>query len=124
LDEAAVILDQPALHEVGVHFRAAASAWDDLTAALLPDSVPLFAETRALMDRSYALFMQDAVGTLDERRANRTRLAALEAEAVGNFPLSDAEAAHLRANLRERVMAIHDVEKIAFDALIQVVGDL
>ena len=44
LDEAAVVLDKPALHEVGGQFRAAAGAWDSLTAGLLPDSVPMFRE--------------------------------------------------------------------------------
>lgn len=118
LNEAAIILEKPALDEVAAQFRLCADAWDALTAAVLPERVPLLAETRALLDRNYRLFVETGGATVDERRANLKRLDALEAQAAEKFPLTDAESADLRAELRERVLVIHDVERAAFDELI------
>ncbi|MBN8633759.1 MAG: DUF4872 domain-containing protein [Anaerolineae bacterium] len=119
LDEAAIILENPALHAVGQHFRAAAVAWDGLTAALLPDAVPLFRETRELTDRSYHLFLDQGNASVDERRALHQRLKVLETTAAKDFPLSATEAVAMRQNLREHVLHVHDVEKIALSALME-----
>jgi len=119
LDEAAVILAKPALREVGQHFRSAAVAWDGLTAALLPDAVPLFRETRELMERSCHLFLEQGNASVDERRALQQQLKALETTAAQDFPLSATEAAALRHDLRDRVLNLHDVEKTALSALVE-----
>lgn len=118
LDEAAIILDKPALRDVGSIFREAALEWDALASALLPDEVPLFREARELMDRNYHLFLEQGNASIEERRANNARAKELEQIAATDFPLSDAEAAAMRAHIRDRVLAIHDVEKRALDALV------
>ena len=119
LDEAAVILENPALQEVAQHFRTAAVAWDGLTAALLPDAVPLFRETREHMERSYHLFLAHGNASVDERRTLQQQLKILETTAAQDFPLSATEAAAMRQNLREHVLHVHDVEKIALSALME-----
>lgn len=117
LDEAAVILDRPALREVAGQFRVAATCWDDLTAALLPDSVGPFKQARELMRRDYDLFVQQGMGSQAERQQIQRDLAALKDELGAHFPLNDAEAATMREGLRDRVMAIHDAECLAIEQL-------
>ncbi len=119
LDEAAIILNQPALRAVGEHFRAAALAWDGLTSALLPDSVPLFRETRELMERSYHLFLDHGSASVEERRTLHHQLKSLEASAEHDFPLTATEAAAIRQTLRDHVLRLRDVEQIALSALVE-----
>lgn len=118
LEEAAVILEKPALKDAAPLFRNSALAWDTLTTALLPDDVPLLRETRNLMLRDYQLFLEQGGASLDERRRITTRLAELEAEAAAHFPLNEAQAAEFRANLRTHVQKLHDVEATAINALV------
>lgn len=122
LDEASTIVNNPALKDVAELFRACGSAWDDLIAALLPDDVPMFREARHLLDRDYALFLTGGNASLAERRQLNDRMAALRAEAERNFPLTNAQAATLRAGLRERVLALRDAERRAITALAEAVG--
>ncbi len=119
LDEAALVLNKPALRDVGGQFRAAAVAWDSLTAGLLPDSVPMFREARELMERDYRLFMERGGDSVEERRGIQDQLKELETQAEHAFPLTDAEAAAMRATIRDRVMAVHDVEQHAINALVE-----
>jgi len=117
LDEAAVILNRPALREAADQFRACATRWDELTMALLPDSVAPLKQVRALMRQDYDLFLNEGIGSLAKRQQIQRDLAALKADLGTNFPLSDAEAKIMREGLRDRVMAIHDAEQIAIEML-------
>jgi hypothetical protein len=121
LNEAAGVLNKPALKDVAKVFCDAAEAWDLLTAALLPDAIPLLGSTRELLQRNYHLFLEQGAASLDERRANSARLKALEDSAAQAFPLSDSEAADLRAEIRARVLNVHDVEKKAISALVDAI---
>ncbi len=122
LDEAGAVLDKPALREVAGQFRTAAALWRALSHALLPDTVPLFEETRELMLREYTLFREQGAASLEKRREIAARLNAIKAEMASNFPLSDAEAAAFRENLRARVLAIHAAEQKAVLALRDVIA--
>ena len=86
LDEAAVLLEQPALRETAVHYRRAAAAWRELPALLLPDEVPPFAETRALLRSKHALFLEQGGAALGEMVAINERLAAIRASMETEFP--------------------------------------
>lgn len=117
LDEAAVVLDRPALREAARQFRASAQAWGALATALLPDDAPPLAETRALLLRRHRLFLDTGGGALPEMQAIDARLDALRAEVAADFPLSAAEVTAMRENLRAHIMRIHDLEKEAVAAL-------
>ena len=117
LDEAAEVLAKPELKEVAAQFRISAQFWHELTTALLPDQIAVFKETRELMVRSYDLFLSQGTHALPERQQIRNRLEAIKAEIAKEFPLSESQAAAMRAELRERVLKIHDAEHIAIDLL-------
>lgn len=117
LDEAAVILNRPALREAADQFRACAIRWDELTMALLPDSVAPLKQVRALMRQDYDLFLNEGIGSLAKRQQIQRDLAALKTDLSTNFPLSNAETKIMREGLRDRVMAIHDAEQIAIEML-------
>lgn len=117
LDEAAGVLDNNALKEAAVQFRHCATLWDALTMALLPDQIQPFCESRHLMCRSYDLFLTQGNASRDERQEIDRQLEAIKVDMEKNFPLSDADAATMRAALRDHVMQIHDAEKIAIDLL-------
>jgi hypothetical protein len=122
LDEAEGILKLPALVGVAERFRASAGLWNQLAVALLPESVPLFRETRQLQVRKRALFEQQGAAANDERRLIEQRLVEIAAYVAELFPLGDADVAALRAELRERVLAIHALESEAVAELERAVG--
>ncbi|MDX2161777.1 MAG: BtrH N-terminal domain-containing protein [bacterium] len=113
LDSAAALLEKPALGDAAAAYRAAVPAWKALAAALLPDSVPLLAETRQLETQARALFIADGMGSMDARTAIKTRLGAIKEEARESFPLDDAGAAGLYDSIRAAVLAVHAAESDA-----------
>lgn len=117
LDEAAQLLDRPALRASGALFREAGDAWCALADALLPGDVPLLAETRDLKARKHALIIERGPDALAEIDSIDARLEALSEQAATNFPMTDAEATAFYASLSERVRAIAAIERRAVDAL-------
>jgi hypothetical protein len=117
LAEAGVILRRPDMAGVAEQFRESARRWGQLSAALLPESIPLFKETSQLAGRKRMLFEQQGTAANDEIRLIDARLAEINAYVAEAFPLSSAEVADLLADLRERVLAIHALESAAVDAL-------
>ncbi|MBZ0288958.1 MAG: BtrH N-terminal domain-containing protein, partial [Anaerolineae bacterium] len=122
LDEAAIILNKPALKPVSELYRKSAALWQELNLALLPDHIPAFKETRELIQRDYDLFIARGGDSLSERKQISQWLDAIQADMRKNFPLSETETAALRENLRERVLAVGEIEKEAVMALREVVG--
>lgn len=117
LDEAALLLQKPALREVAVQFRRSGQAWDALAAALLPATAPPLAATRELMVRRHARFLDAGNAALDEIRAIDAQLAALKAEAAAAFPLDEAGVTALCQDLHARVLALGAGEGEAVAAL-------
>jgi len=117
LDEASVVIDKPALREVAEEFHRSAQVWDALSAALLPDAVEPLCETRNLLLRRHALFLERGNAALEEITRIDARLDAIKAEMRADFPLSDAEAAALRENIAAHVLRIRDIEAEAVNAL-------
>ena len=122
LDEAAVILDKPALRPVAEAFRADAAQWTALAAAMLPAEVPSFKETRDLLLRRRDLFVTQGMDSLDERRAITARLETIKREMAESFPLNEGDVAAFREELRIQIMAVHDTERAAVVALQEVIG--
>jgi len=117
LDEAAVILKKPALKESAEQFRESHSLWCKFADALLPDDIPILGESKKLIQRKYDLFIKDGDKALPEIRKSNTRLFELLKESETDFPLSQAEAADFRANLRDVLLNISEVEQRAIDML-------
>ena len=117
LEEAAVILNKPALNDAARLFRDSAGAWRDLSAALLPDEVEPFRETRELMLRRHTLFLNRGNEALEEMVQIDARLDEIGEMVAIDFPLTQAGVEAVRERIAERVMAIHDVEAEAVSAL-------
>ncbi|TAK11809.1 MAG: DUF4872 domain-containing protein [Anaerolineae bacterium] len=117
LEEAAVILERPALKQVAPLFRKSHAAWAELADLALPKSVPALAEARRLHDKRASLFWERGSEALDELLALAEKQRELSARMKREFPLDEAQAADLRAALSAQVLKIHDIEKQAVQAM-------
>ncbi len=117
LDEAATILDRPALREVGETLRRSHAQWRELARMLLPDEVPALAETRQLLQRRFALLDEQGMDALPEMRRCHERQSQLFDELSADFPMTDAELTAFREGLAAQVLAIHATESEAMAQL-------
>lgn len=117
LDEAAQVLNSPALSDVAGMYRVAGEAWRGLHDSLLPKDAPMLGEARDAIDRKTALFIESGAAHLDEIIAQRDRLESLKKVSENDFPLTDDEIADLRASIRDAVLRAHDAEEAAVNAL-------
>jgi hypothetical protein len=122
LDEAAVLLDRPALKEVGQKFRESAKAWEAVNLALLPDEVEPLRQTREQMLEQRGLFVSGGQATLAERRAIAKQLDELKRRVSADFPLDEAGVQQLKEKLADKVMTIHDIEYEAIMMLQEAMG--
>jgi hypothetical protein len=122
LGEASQVLSNPRLVEAAGLFRRSADAWDELSQALLPDNTPPFGETRQLLLRRHHLFLENGNAALEEIKVIDQRLAEIKSQVAANFPLESPGVVHLREELSEQVMRIHDIEKEAVEALQQAIS--
>jgi hypothetical protein len=122
LDEAAVLLAQPALRQAAERFRASAGAWTALARALLPADVPLLGEAGELIDRRKRLVVEQGPAAADEIRRIDARHRQLAACAAESFPLDAAAYAERRAGWAEQVLAIRDLEQAAVGELQSALG--
>lgn len=117
LEEAAVILKKPQLSTVADQFRRSGEAWQRLAYALLPDSIPAFAQMRALMVKRHRTFLElgnAGFGELSEIDAN---ISTLKESISASFPLSDSEVSEFRGHLANKILEIRDIEQVAIDML-------
>jgi hypothetical protein len=117
LDEAALILNKPQLHETGEHFRQSAKLWQELAQVVLPDSAPVLAETRHLLQKQHDLFIEQGGTSLGERLHLEQRLATLKREIAEEFPLNQVAIDQLLAEMHECVVQIWGVERQAIEGL-------
>ncbi len=117
LDEAAKVLNNPALENVAVRYRLAAKAWDGLLCALLPEVVPLFKETKLMIDIKAEEFIEKGATSRDDLGKYEKKLTELKKQAETDFPLNAAEIADLRDEIRRHVLLVHDTEAEAVMAL-------
>lgn len=115
--EAAQILKKAALKESAEKFRESYKLWLKFADALLPDDVPLLAESKTLIQRKHDLFIKEGDAALPEIKKINGRLKELLAMSETDFPLSNAQAAALRANLRDILLEISAVEQKAVNLL-------
>jgi len=117
LEEAAQILKKPALKESAQKFRESYQLWLAFADALLPDDIPLLGESKKLIQKKHDLFINKGESALPEIKQINTRLNELLKQSETDFPLSNAQAAEFRANLRDILLKISAVEQQAVDLL-------
>jgi hypothetical protein len=117
LDEASLILNRPGLQEAAGQFRRSGMAWGELSVALLPDDVPLFAEARQGLLRKHHLLREQGAAALEEVRVIDRRLGEIKEEISADFPLDEAQTVAFRQRLADHVLRIHDIEQEAVLAL-------
>ena len=117
LDEAAEILKKPGLRDAAEIFRKSYKLWLKFADALLPDNVRMLGESKKLIRKKHDLFIDQGGTALPEIKKINVRLRELLEESETNFPLSQVQAAELRAKLRELVLKISAVEQQAVDML-------
>ncbi len=112
LDEAAGILNKPAMKETAGAYRDVAAKWRAFGNAALPGDA--FAETRDLLNQRYRLYQQ---GKQDEMRVVSARLENLMGEFNTDFPLDDKAVNALFADLQNHLEGIYAGEVAARDQL-------
>ena len=117
LDEAAIVLDEPGLGGVSERYRDSSRLWSALADAALPDSVPLFRETRELSLRKRDLFQSQGAAGLQEIEEINQRLLAIEGEIAGSPQLNASETTALFTNLRDHIVGVYAAEKEAAQRL-------
>lgn len=117
LVEAAQVLKKPVLKEAAEKFRESHKLWLAFSDALLPDNVPLFGESKKLIQTKHDLFINNGESALPEIKRINARLNELLSQSEKDFPLSNSESASLRANLRDDLLKISAVEHEAIDLL-------
>ena len=88
-----------------------------LPGSLLPDDIQPFAESRELMLRKHTLFLEQGGAALEEIEAIGSRLNEIRAAMEGDFPLTQEEVEVFRKRLDGQILAIHDAEATAVQAL-------
>lgn len=117
LEEAAAILDIPALAAAGEHFRRSGQAWQTLAVMMLPDHLPHFAEIREALNARWSLFVDQGGDSLEERIELGKRITQLRQEIAADFPMSEEEVNRFREGLAQQIMTIHDIEADGVAAL-------
>jgi hypothetical protein len=115
--EAAQILKKPSIEEAAEKFRESCRRWLEFADALLPDDIPLLGESKKLIQRKYDLFIKNGESALQEIKQINSQLTELLLQSEKDFPLSNAEAASLRANLRDILLKISATEREGIDLL-------
>jgi hypothetical protein len=122
LEEASLLLELPALNEAAGLFRKSGRAWQDLSEALLPDGIEGFGETRRLMLKRQALFLDQGMKGLEEMEKIDVRLREIKAQMKAHFPLDEAGVTNFSESVREHVLKVQEVELEAVEKLRQAMG--
>lgn len=112
LDEAADVLNNPALNAAASHYRSAASVWTDLAQSVLPND-PL-REARDLLDQRQAFY---ETRQWDKMRVVNDRREALSQQYDNDFPMNTAEVTTLFETIQARLEAVYAAETQALEAL-------
>lgn len=117
LDEAADVVNRPALREVAAQYRSLAAKWSALANLALPDSVEPLRETRQLLRQKCDLLMAKGGDATSEIQPLTEKLEALHGQYNRAFPMSDSEIDQLFSTLGEAVLALYEAETAALASL-------
>ena len=122
LEEASDLLAKPGLRDVAAQYRQLDGVWQALADAHLPDSVPLFAESRRLANERKSLFETKGAAARDRLDEIRHRLTDIEQQCTAEFPLQPNEIRPLLADLRQHILHVREQEAGAVQALAGAMG--
>jgi hypothetical protein len=117
LTEAAPVISIPALNDVAATYRALGAQWVDLAQSALPDSSPVLAEAKPLLDQRYSLLQRHGNAAEAEMQPLSDRLQAMSSQYNRDFPLSDSEVDALFETLSGKLLALYDAEVAAVEQL-------
>jgi len=121
LEEAAVILDRPALREAAGSWRASADLWQELADAAVPSGIEGAADAVDLAEELHDAVMRGEPGRA-QARAAATALWEIRGRYTEEWPLDEAETDALLTDLGRRLAAIHAAEQTALDATRRAIG--
>jgi len=119
LNEAAAVLKTPALANLGERYKELGAMWTNLAHTMLPDSVPLLSEARALLDAKRDSLHDLGPDAAAEISSANERLLEIEGEVANSFPLDEAATSQLYVDIATQVRAIYDAETAAAETLAQ-----
>src|SRR5262245_3125337 len=122
LTEAAAALNDPRFAALARQYADLGRQWTELADAALPDGVPMFREAKTLIARKAELLASEGPAAAAGIRGVWDRGGELDRQAAECFPLSDNQCADLRANLKARVLAIHQGEVAALGSVADAVS--
>ena len=121
LDEAAVMLDNPALGEAGRAWRGVADQWEELADAAVPPDLDGAAEAVEAVERLHEAVMDGESGRSRVSAAAETAWAIRDRYADA-FPLPPDRVAAILEDLGDRIAAIHQAEVDALDITAHAIG--
>jgi hypothetical protein len=122
LREAGVILEEPLLAEAGAMYRDISENWLEVSDAALPDSVPLFEDTKILLRRKFERWRKEGQNALPHLQQIGQDMQMLEQEAREAFPLDESERLELLQGVSDRVKELHRKETEAAQAMNDMLG--
>lgn len=117
LEEAATVLPNLGLAEAADQYKALGQQWSAFADTVLPDTVKPLAETRQLLARKYALFLEYGNERDKELAAINQQLSDMEEELNPSFPLSDSDMKALFAQMQDDLYSLCESEVAALDTL-------
>lgn len=116
LQEAGAALKDSRLTALSGQYAALGQQWSELAEAALPDDVPLMRSAKELLTKRRELLHDGAA--VEDVRAVWLELGEMAKRASQQFPISAADSAELRAQLKQRVLALYEGEVAAQSALL------
>ena len=116
LDEAAAVLDEPALIAEAQTWRRIADRWHALAEIALPADVPTMARLRELTATVTGAVAEGDAGA-EDRATAAAELWRLQADHAGAPPLDDERLGSILSAMSEQLAAIHDAESAAVTRL-------
>jgi len=113
LEEASAVTGSPVLKEASSAYRAAAAGWRDFAEAALPENIPAFAETKALMRQRKILYQQQSA----EMQNVSEKLLNLQRNLNQDFPMNNADTEALLGTLQAKLNAVYAAEVEALEVL-------
>ena len=122
LEQAAVLVENPALSDVAKSFRAIGESWREVAETALSDRVPEFARLRDLTVAVRQAIVDPAAVSEEEAALAAGDLWSLRGELDRDFPLNDAQTNDLFESLSAAVEEVYARETAAIEELAGVIG--
>lgn len=117
LEEASLIINQPALKEVAEMLRESAAVWSEIASGLMPDSWPNLKKMRELMWEKNRLFEEQGPGALVAMKQINVELDSLMMSAVKDLEKTP----EFLADVQRSIIRCLQIEREAFQALSSII---